>query len=110
VCPASPPFSRPERERFSSNWLTTNMDLSQEMSCELCSHPNFLQGARVGGAGDSPAVLRRDEDAKIASGTLAPPNPAVRSKVWDHQSNYTNRGEKCGLRCDHQLILHVGRL
>src|SRR5258706_15993950 len=72
------------------------MDFSQEMSRELCSHPNFLQGVRVGGAGVSPAVFRRDGDAKIASGTLAPPNPAVHSKVWDHQSNYSNGGEKCG--------------
>jgi hypothetical protein len=52
-----------------------NLDFSLEMLCEHCSHPNFVQGARVGGAGVSPAVLRRDGDAKIASGTLAPANP-----------------------------------
>src|SRR5712692_4822945 len=39
--------------------------------------PSYLaQGARVGGAGVSPAVLRRDRYTRIASGRLAPPNPA----------------------------------
>ena len=49
-------------------------------------------GARVGGAGLSPAVLRRDGRAKIASETLAPPNPALRSKVSGHRAQRIRGG------------------
>jgi len=56
-----------------------------------------VQRAQVGGAGVSPAVLWRDAHAKIASGTLAPPSLALRSKVWEHRSMYSDRGEECGL-------------
>ena len=55
-----------------------------------------MQRAQVGGAGVSPAVLWRDAHAKIASGTLAPPSLALRSKVWEHRSMYSDRGEKYG--------------
>src|SRR5258708_20363748 len=58
-----------------------------------------VRGAWVGGAGVSPAVLLRDGQAKIASGTLAPPNPALRSKVWGHRSTFSNCRKKCRLRC-----------
>jgi hypothetical protein len=57
----------------------------------------FMYGARVGGAGVSPAVLRLDGIARVASGTLAPPNPAFYGKVRDRRSNYSDRDEKCGL-------------
>jgi hypothetical protein len=83
--------------RLISEHVAASLDFSQEMSCELCSHSNFVQGPLVGGAGVSPAVLRRNGDTKIASGTLAPPNPAARKKVLEHQSDYSNRGEKYGL-------------
>src|SRR6266705_4732250 len=52
--------------------------------------PYRVMGAWVGGAGVSPAVLRRDGRAKIASET--PPNPALRSKVSGHRAQRIRGG------------------
>src|SRR5260370_31270558 len=54
----------------------------------------FAQGPWFGGAGVSPAVLRRDGSAGIASGTLAPPNPTQRGRVCGCRSTYSNISEK----------------
>jgi hypothetical protein len=63
--------------------------------------------ARFGGAGVSPPVLRSNGNARIASGTLARPNPALLGKVRDHRSTLSQCGEKCGLTSEGSNVFRM---